>query len=50
MTPAAPAIRLPAVADADDPSVPDYVRELEQAAHYLPHPPSACLPSGGAMR
>ena len=36
MTPAAPAIRLPAVADADDPSVPDYVQALEQAAAYLP--------------
>ena len=43
MTPAAPAIRLPAVADADDPSVPDYVRELEQAAHYLPADQRALL-------
>ena len=43
MTPAAPALRPPAVADIDDPSVPDYVRELEQAAHYLPADQRALL-------
>ncbi|MFP7722276.1 RelA/SpoT family protein [Lysobacter sp. A3-1-A15] len=43
MTPVAPAIRPPDMTGVDDPSVPDYVRELEQAAHYLPQDQRAVL-------